>query len=116
MTDNERGEGAAVERNGGLAGEGRHRLGEEKPSLLIKMGPIRGASKTEEVIGMLMISKNSEGEKMKAMTCSCADDARFSKNKKEKEKQGKRCSRSRPREKPREMVILVDSGERKWAC
>ena len=26
MTDNERGEGAAVEKNGGLAGEGRHRL------------------------------------------------------------------------------------------
>ena len=50
MTDNERGEGAAVERNGGLAGEGRHRLREVKPSLLMKMGPIRGAAKTGEVI------------------------------------------------------------------
>ena len=49
-TDREREGGAAVRRNGGLAGEGRHRLGEEKPSFLMKMGPIRGAAKTGEVI------------------------------------------------------------------
>ena len=45
-TDNKRGEGVAVKRNGGLAGGGKHRLREKKPSLMMKMGSIKGTAAT----------------------------------------------------------------------
>ena len=44
--DKEREGGTAVRRNGGLAGEGRHQLGGEKPLMMMKMESIRGATAT----------------------------------------------------------------------